>query len=269
MNFRERLQHIITQKNSLLCVGLDPDKHKLPESLKSEPEALFAFCKRIIEQTAEAAAAFKLNFAFFEAAGAEGWHTLENLRETIPSDVLVIADAKRGDIGHSSRMYARAILERLDFDAVTVNPYMGRDSVAPFLEWPEKGAFILCLTSNPGSHDFQRLQTGTKMLFENVVREVQNWNERGNCGLVVGATHPEELAQVRQMAPELPFLIPGIGAQGGSVADAVRAGTDSSGGLALFNASRSIIYKSNGEDFAEAAGQEAARLRDEINEYLT
>lgn len=267
MDFRERVQKVITQKHSLLCVGLDPEVRKLPESLQSQPDALFVFCQHIMEQTAAAAAAFKFNFAFFEAAGAEGWRVLERLMERAPADILTIADAKRGDIGNSSRLYATAILDRLGFDAVTVNPYMGHDSVEAFLQWPEKGAFVLGLTSNPGSHDFQRLQAGTEPLFEKVVRAVQSWNAQKNCGLVVGATHPEELARVRALAPGLPFLIPGIGAQGGDVSEAVRAGTDASGGMALFNASRSIIYKSSGEDFAEAAGREAERLRDEINKY--
>lgn len=266
MNFLQRVIQITQRQNSLLCVGLDPDVKRLPGSLKSDPEPLFKFCSAIVASTQHAAAAFKINLAFFEAEGSKGWSQLEKLVGILPAGVLKIADAKRGDIGTSSEMYARAILERLVFDAVTVNPYLGRDSVEPFLNWPEKGAFVLGLTSNPGSRDFQYLASGSKKLYEAVIEKVLQWNARKNCGLVVGATHPEEMAAIRKAAPQLPFLIPGVGAQGGSLRDAVWHGTDDSGGLVLINSSRGIIYQSTGPDFADAAKAEAERLQNEINQ---
>ncbi|MFQ5822695.1 MAG: orotidine-5'-phosphate decarboxylase [bacterium] len=265
MNFLERFLHITKKQNSLLCVGLDPDIHRIPKIVTFDPEPLFKFCAEIITSTKHAAAAFKLNFAFFEAEGSKGWSVLEKLVELIPTTTLKIADAKRGDIGSSSEMYAAAILERLGFDAVTVNPYLGRDSIEPFLHWPEKGAFILCLTSNPGSKDFQYFSDGSKTLFTKVLEQAKIWNNRQNCGLVVGATHPKELQTLREVAPNLPFLIPGLGVQGGDLKAAVMHGTDEFGQMALFNTSRSIIYKSCGSDFAEAAQREAELLRDKIN----
>ena len=267
MTFNERLAQTIQKRNSLLCVGLDPDIGYLPQVLKTDPDALFKFCSRIISSTRHVAVAFKLNFAFFEAEGSKGWSVLERLTEIIPPELLKIADAKRADIGSSSEKYAEAILQRLDFDAVTVNPYMGRDSVAPFLQWQEKGAFILGLTSNPGSLNFQQLQIHARPLYKKVIEEVCKWNENRNCGLVVGATHSHDLESVRNIAPDLPLLIPGVGAQGGSLKDAVKHGTDDTGGLALISASRSIIYKSNGYDFAEAAQREAESLQQQINSF--
>ncbi len=265
MTFYQRIAQVTNNQNSLLCVGLDPDINRMPDSIRSHPDPQFKFCSEIIESTKHAAAAFKINFAFFEAEGSHGWASLEKLVEIIPSNILKLADAKRADIGNTSDMYARAILEKLNFDAVTVNPYLGKDSVAPFLQWPEKGAFILCLTSNPGAKDFQYFSNGSKTLFTQVLEQVQSWNIHQNCGLVVGATKPGELKSIRNAAPELPFLIPGLGAQGGDLKEAVLQGTDNAGQLALFNSSRSIIYKSSGNDFAEAAKREAELLRDEIN----
>ena len=266
MSFLERFQSCTNEKVSLLCVGLDPDRQRLPTHLQKDPDGLFKFCAEIIDSTAGAAAAFKFNFAFFESAGAKGWSALERLLEIIPRNVITIADAKRGDIGNSSEMYARAILESLGFDAVTVNPFMGADSVAPFLQWPEKGAFVLCLTSNPGARDFQYFSNGMKTVYEKVLERVQEWNRRENCGLVVGATQPNELQSIRAAAPNLPFLVPGVGTQGGDLESAVRNGTTAAGELALFNVSRGVIYKSGGADFAEAAGTEAERIRDQINQ---
>ncbi len=267
LNFTDRLQHAVTQRNSLLCVGLDPDRGRMPAFLASSSEGVFEFCAKIIENTHSAAAAFKLNFAFFEALGSKGWAVLERLVPLIPEGILKLADAKRADIGNTSEMYARAILEHLGFDALTVNPYLGHDAVAPFLRRAEKGAFVLCLTSNPGNRDFQYFSDGQRTLYEAVCDQVLTWNARRNCGLVVGATRPEELRHLRQRAGDLPFLIPGVGAQGGQLREAVVYGTDASGGGALVNVSRGILYKSAGEDFATAAGAEAARLRDEINQY--
>lgn len=268
MNFSQHFLSCTRQQNSLLCVGLDPDPQRFSQKIKNDSDPLFKFCAAIIDCTKHAAAAFKFNFAFFEAEGSRGYEALEKLRQLIPSNVMTIADAKRGDIGSSSEMYARAILQRLNFDAVTVTPYMGKDSVAPFLQWPEKGAFILCLTSNPGARDFQYFSDGQKNLYEKVLENVTDWNGNQNCGLVVGATQPGELQGIRHAAPNLPFLIPGVGAQGGDLASAVRNGTDEAGEMALINVSRGIIYKSNGDDFAEAAGREAERLREQINEIV-
>lgn len=267
MAFSQRFSEITQKQDSLLCVGLDPDLGRVPESLKLEPEPLFKFCSEIIASTRDVVAAFKLNFAFFEAEGSKGWRALEKLVEIIPDNVLKIADAKRADIGTSSEKYAQAILQGLNFDAITVNPYLGHDSVAPFLQWPEKGAFILGLTSNPGSRDFQHLKTDSGPLYRKVVQEVVTWNTNKNCGLVVGATHPEEMAAVRQLALQLPFLVPGIGAQGGDLRAAIINGTDDRGELILINASRSIIYKSAGSDFAKAARKEAETLKNQINQF--
>ena len=269
MTFLNRLSDITRKKNSLLCVGLDPDTRKIPNSLKTEANPLLTFCSEIIESTQHAVAAFKINFAFFEAAGSHGWAQLEKILQVIPTNILKIADAKRGDIGSSSEMYARAILENLDFDAVTVSPYMGRDSVEPFLRWPEKGAFILCLTSNPGANDFQHFSNGVSTLFENVIEQTHIWNSTKNCGLVVGATHPKEARAIRIAAEGLPFLVPGVGTQGGDLESAVLNSTDAAGDLALFNSSRGIIYSSSSSDFASSAGKAAEHLRSEINRFRT
>jgi orotidine-5'-phosphate decarboxylase len=266
MNFTQRLLQITQEKDSLLCVGLDPDIDRMPKIIRSHPEPLYKFCSEIIESTKHVTAAYKLNLAFFEVEGSKGWAALEKLVAKIPANILKIADAKRGDIGSTSEMYARAILQRLGFDAVTVNPYLGKDSVEPFLQWPEKGAFVLCLTSNPGAKDFQYFTNGSKTLYSKVLEQVQKWNTRQNCGLVAGATHPGELGAIRTSAPHLPLLIPGVGVQGGELEEAVKLGTDDSGQLALFNFSRGILYKSSGGDFAEAAEKEAQLLRDQINE---
>ncbi|MCR4439547.1 MAG: orotidine-5'-phosphate decarboxylase [bacterium] len=264
-NFVQDLQQLAQEKDSLLCVGLDIEQERLPRHLGQGHAAMVDFGRAIIDATADLALAYKLNFAFFEAYGLDGWRALEQLRAAIPSDCLAIADAKRGDIGNTMRMYARAIFATLGFDATTASPYLGRDAVEPLLTDPSHGVFFLCLTSNPGARDFQYFSDGRKRLFEHTAATVASWNSAGNCGLVVGATHSEELAGVRTLAPALPFLIPGIGAQGGDLEMAVLYGTDARGELALFNSSRGIIFKSSGPDFAEAARSEAQALRDAIN----
>jgi orotidine-5'-phosphate decarboxylase len=265
MTFAAKVRQTIKQKNSLLCVGLDSVVEKMPEHIRLTKNPLFEFNKAIIDTTAEYAAAFKVNLAFYEAYGVAGWQALHETLKYLPDDVIKIADAKRGDIGNTARMYAKALFEELGADAVTVNPYMGFDAAEPFLQNEEKGVFFLCLTSNPGSQNFQRFSDGEQCLYERVAEHVKEWNRRGNCGLVVGATHPEELAGVREIAPALPFLIPGIGAQGGDLAAAVRNGTDSKASLALFNSSRAIIYASQGKDFAAAAAKSALRTRQQLN----
>ncbi len=268
MQFAQRLDEAIRNKKSLLCVGLDTVLEKVPASLRGHDDPLFAFNKAIIAATAPWAAAYKVNTAFYEAYGLAGWRALQLTFRYLPEDVIRIADAKRGDIGNTSRMYARALFEELGADAVTVNPLMGSDSVQPFLEQEEKGVFFLCLTSNAGSADFQHFGDGREKLFERIARQVQKWNSRGNCGLVVGATHAEELGAVRALVPELPFLIPGIGAQGGDLERSVQLGTDAQGLRAVYNSSRAILYAAQGEDFAAAAGRAAQETQAALQRAL-
>ncbi|MDZ7345434.1 MAG: orotidine-5'-phosphate decarboxylase [candidate division KSB1 bacterium] len=267
MTFLDKLTETVRRQQSLLCIGLDSELSKLPAHLRSVDEPLFAFNKAVIDATAEFAAAFKVNLAFYEAYGLEGWSALKKTFSYLPKHVIRIADAKRGDIGNTARLYAQALFEELDADAVTVNPYMGSDSVDPFLQREEKGVFVLCLTSNAGSADFQRFSDGSRQLYEKVALNVREWNVRGNCGLVVGSTHPLELAHVRKLVPDLPLLIPGIGAQGGDVQASVAAVEETSGAPVLFNSSRAILYASSGADFAEAAAQAARQTRDLLNKF--
>jgi orotidine-5'-phosphate decarboxylase len=266
--FKDRLNQIIEKKNSLLCVGLDPDIELIPKFLLQDSDPLFTFLKEIIEVTRDVAVAYKPNIAFYETLGISGWRLLEKVLEIIPSDVLLIADAKRADIGNSSRKYAELFFHNYKFDAVTVSPYLGQDSVIPFMDFEDRGVFVLCLTSNKGSLDFQYLNIDAEPLYLKIARRVTEWNLRsGNCGLVVGATHPEDLGSIRDAAPGLPFLIPGIGAQGGNLKIAVQFGTNPDGGCALINAGRSILYASQETDFAEAAEEAAKNLNEQINTY--
>jgi len=264
MKFIDKLLRASRKNNSLVCVGLDPDPRLLPENT-----SVFEFNKAIIDATADLVCAYKLNFAFYEALGIECFDTLKYSLNRIPEDIAVIGDAKRGDIGNTARTYAEAIFDQLGFDAATVNPYLGYDSAEPFLEYEDKGVFILCRTSNPGSADFQslRLRDSGSPLFELVAHKAGEWNKYGNIGLVVGATYPEELKLIRQQHPDMPLLIPGIGAQGGDLEKAVRYGTDADGKKAIINSSRQIIYASRGINFAPAARQATAELRDRINRF--
>ncbi|MBN2008331.1 orotidine-5'-phosphate decarboxylase [candidate division KSB1 bacterium] len=268
MSFNSRLAQICQTKKSYVCVGLDVDIEKMPAFLRSEADPLYVFSKAIIEATADYVAAFKINIAFFEAYGKAGWDALERIVASLPENVIRIADAKRADIGNSSQRYAHAFLHAMPFDAITVNPYLGYDSVKPFIENTDKGAFILCITSNPGSNDFQHFNNGDEQLFEKVARTVSHWNTLENCGLVTGATHPEELARVRQLAPNLPLLIPGIGAQGGDLELSVKNALTSANDKALFNSSRGIIYSASDHSFAEKAGKSAGELQRAINNAL-
>jgi orotidine-5'-phosphate decarboxylase len=266
MNFIEKVQKASLKNQSLLCVGLDPDPRRMPDHLK-----VYDFNKSIVEATSDLVCAYKPNIAFYEALGAEGMDALMRTMKIIPSDIPVIVDAKRGDIGNTSISYARALYDVFGFDAATVNPYLGFDAIEPFIQYSDKGVFILCRTSNPGAEDFQSLvcvyQHHTRPLFEVVADRANEWNTNGNIGLVVGATYPEELKLLRQQNPHMPFLIPGIGTQGGDMELTVRYGLSHDGDRAIINSGRQIIYASKGKDFAEAARKTAQILRDEMNKY--
>ena len=267
MTFTQKLKEIQTRQSSILCIGLDADIGKIPEHLKSLANPVLEFNRQIIEATKDLVCAYKPNLAFYEAMGEEGLKALKETLKLIPSSVLTIGDGKRGDIGNTAKQYARSLFDDFGFDSVTVNPYMGFDSVEPFIENPEKGIFILALTSNPGSKDFQRLKINGKPLYEKVVRAAKKWNKNANLGLVVGATHPRELKFIRKIVPDMPLLIPGIGKQGGDLKSVVRDGCDKKGQLTVINVSRSVIYASPGKDFAEAARKEAEKIVKEIKSY--
>lgn len=269
---RDQLVENIRRKGSFLCVGLDSDINKLPRHLLSADDPVYEFNKAIIDATAPYCVAYKPNLAFYEATGAQGWITLEKtikyIKENHP-DQFIIADAKRGDIGNTSKLYARSFFEHLDVDSVTVAPYMGEDSVTPFLGYEGKWVILLALTSNKGSHDFQFIEDkeGTR-LFEHVIETSSKWAGPEEMMYVVGATQGEMFKDIRKVAPESFLLVPGVGAQGGSLAEVARYGMIKDCGL-LVNSSRSIIFASSGEDFAETAGKEAAKLRDEMASLLS
>lgn len=267
MNFSDRLRSIQRQNNSLLCVGLDPVAGNMPASPGNDRHSIITFNREIIKATQDLVCAYKLNLAFYEALGEAGWSIVHRTLSFIPGDIITIGDAKRGDIGNTAALYARSLLDDYGFTATTVNPYMGTDSVAPFISREDRGAFVLAVTSNPGARDIQYLPVRGKPVYEHVVARVKKWNTRNNCGLVAGATKPRELKRIRSLAPGMPLLIPGIGAQGGDLKSAVRFGCDSGGEMALVNAGRSVLYASRGEDFARAARAEALKLRDAINRY--
>ncbi|TAE31664.1 MAG: orotidine-5'-phosphate decarboxylase [Cytophagales bacterium] len=265
------LTGLIYRKQSYLCVGLDTDIRKLPAHLRQEPDPVFAFNRAIIDATAEYAVAYKPNIAFYEAMGPRGWESLQKTLDYIPADCFTIADAKRGDIGNTSDLYARTFFDPsaagMNFDAVTVAPYMGHDSVMPFLNYPGKWVILLALTSNTGSADFQRQPVGEQELFEVVLETAKTWAGPDQLMFVVGATQTDQLAQIREIVPAHFLLVPGVGAQGGSLAEVSRIGLTSGGGL-LVNASRSILYASDGPDFAECARHEAKALQVEMAGYL-
>ena len=268
MTFTKRLQEIQTKQNSLLCIGLDVDEQKIPQHLKAYPNAVIEFNKRIVESTYDIVCAYKPNLAFYEAMGEKGIEALRVTLEMIPKKIITIGDGKRGDIGNTAERYAKSLFDDFGFDAVTVNPYMGFDSVEPFFRNPEKGVFLLALTSNPGSKDFQRLKVGKSTLYEKVARKSKQWNTNKNIGLVVGATHPKELQTIRKIVPDMPILIPGVGSQGGDLTSAIKYGCNKQGKLAVINASRSIIYASSGKDFAEEARKEALRMVTEMRKLM-
>lgn len=258
----------IRHKESFLCIGLDPDPARLPAHLDGSAESVFGFLKAIIENTHDLCVAYKPNLAFFEAFGSEGWQLFERVLELIPSNLLVIADAKRGDIGNTSKKYATAFFDRHQCDALTVAPYMGSDSVQPFLGNPEKWVVLLGLTSNPGSQDFQmhKLANG-RYLYEEVLHTAKGWGSPEELMFVIGATHPESFQNIRAILPDHFFLVPGVGAQGGSLAAVCEYGMNDQIGL-LVNSSRGILYASSGEDFAEAARKKAKEMQEEMSRVM-
>lgn len=265
MTFYKKLSVIMKRHNSLLCIGLDSDSAKLPVSIKKQKYSQFLFNKAIIDATHGLVCAYKPNSAFYEARGERGIHelkmTCDYLRKKFP-DIVIILDAKRADIGNTNNGYVTFAYDYLGVDAITLHPYLGREAIRPFLDRKEKGSIILCRTSNPGAGEFQ------DTMYQKVARHVaREWNENKNCALVVGATYPGELKIVRRIVKDIPLLIPGIGVQGADVEKTVRAGIDSHGAGAIINASRSVIFASNGSDFARESRQEAQKLREEINRY--
>jgi len=261
----------IKRKKSFLCVGLDSEIEKLPPAVLSDPDPVFEFNRRIIDATHQFSVAYKPNVAFYEVNGAKGWETLEKtvryIKENYP-DIFVIADAKRGDIGNTSRLYAKAFLENMPFDAVTIVPYMGEDSVTPFLSVPGKWAVILALTSNKGSADFQYHNEDGIKLFERVISMSEKWGTIDNIMYVVGATKPEMLKDVRKIAPDHFLLVPGVGAQGGSLEEVTKYGLNNTCGL-LVNSSRAIIFADNSEFFHRVAGDKAREMQVEMEKYLS
>ena len=274
MTFMHTLAEAWRKNDSLVCVGLDPEPAKFPAHLREDPDAIFAFCRAIVDATADLVCAFKPQIAHFAAHRAED--ALERLIAHIHAahpGVPVILDAKRGDIGSTAQNYAREAFDRYGADAVTVNPYLGRDSVQPFLDRADKGVILLCRTSNPGSRDLQELDIsdengGGRKLYQHVAELIaKEWNGSGNCALVVGATWPEELADVRRRVGDVPLLVPGVGAQGGDVEVVVKNGRTADGTGLMISSSRAILYAGSGEDFADAACAAAQSLRDEINRH--
>lgn len=268
-SFTERLAKIQTQKETALCVGLDPDPTRFPSPLRDgrlRTDAAREFCAAIVEATAPYACAFKPNLAFFEALGPSGGVILSEVIASIPDDCLVIADAKRGDIGNSARFYAQALYEDFEADACTVSPYLGQDSIAPFLEYENTCTFVLARTSNEGAADLQESCTCDGLpLYRHVARQVADWSKQGDgtAGLVAGATAPEALSELRADCPSLPFLVPGVGAQGGTPS-AVMDAAETDDGLVLVNSSRSILYASEDADYTDAAANAARNLRDAL-----
>lgn len=266
---RQQLIQQIKEKKSFLCVGLDVELSKLPKHLPQNAQGILQFNKAIIDATRPLCVAYKPNLAFYEALGLEGWEVFYQTVQYIGDQHLIIADAKRGDIGNTSRMYAEAFFQKMNCDAITVAPYMGEDSIKPFLGFEDKWVIILALTSNPGSADFQQchLKEGEITLFEKVLQTANQWGSPNDTMYVVGATHPELFTTIRKWAPDHFLLVPGVGAQGGDLEAVCRNGMNKEVGL-LINASRSIIYASNGVDFAEKATQEAKKMQESMERML-
>lgn len=271
MTFQQQLDTIIQKNNSLVCVGLDSDVDILPESIKQLENSQFEFNKKIIDATHDLVCSYKPNSAFYEALGDRGVRelkmTCDYINQTYP-EIPIILDAKRGDIGNTNEGYIKFAYDYLHVAAITLHPYLGRDALKPFLDRADKGAIILCKTSNPNSGEVQNLVLNNEPLYQYICKKVVNeWNTNNNCMLVVGATHPEELAKVRKIAGDMTFLVPGIGTQGGDIEKTVTAGLNSQKAGMIINSSRGIIFASSGEDFAEKAREETIKLRDAINKY--
>ncbi|SFK42883.1 orotidine-5'-phosphate decarboxylase [Lysobacter sp. cf310] len=267
MSFMQALRTRWTQAESLVCVGLDPEPAKFPARFGADPDAVFSFCRDIVDATAPYACAFKPQIAHFAALGAEDAlaRVIAHAHQAHPG-IPVILDSKRGDIGSTAQHYASEAFDRYGADAVTANPYLGRDSVQPFLDRAERGVIVLCRTSNPGAGDLQDLMVDGRPLYQHVAHKVAHeWNAHGNCALVVGATWPEQLREVRAIVGEVPFLVPGVGAQGGDVEAVVKNAKTADGTGLMVSSSRAILYASSGEDYAEAAAVAARTLRDQIN----
>ncbi len=264
---RQQLIEQIQIKQSYLCVGLDTEMSKIPQHLMVEDDPIYRFNKAIIEATAPYCVAYKINLAFYEQYGIAGWQSMEKTLEAIPKNCFVIADAKRGDIGNTSKMYAKAFFEAYNYDAITVSPYMGHDSVGPFLEYKDKFTIVLGLTSNAGSADFQMLETAEGKVYESVLKKIATWGTPDNLMFVIGATKAEKFAEIRKILPNHFLLVPGVGAQGGDLEGVSKFGMNKDCGL-LVNSSRGIIYASNGLNFKEAAAEEARKLQAEMKGYL-
>lgn len=272
MHITQLLDVIQQQNNSLLCVGLDPDTAKLPSTIKNAPDAQFSFNKAIIDATHDLVCAYKPNAAFYEAQGAQGIaqlkKTFDYLKQQYPQ-IPVILDAKRGDIGNTNEGYVQFAFDYLHADAITLHPYLGKEAMQPFLDQAEKGCIIMCRNSNPGSGEFQNLQLEGTELYKHIAKQISTeWNTNNNCMLVVGATYPQELAEVRNIVGDsMTILVPGVGTQGGDVQETVQNGKNTAGRGLIISASRSVIFASSNEDFAEKAREEAQKLRDSINNF--
>jgi orotidine-5'-phosphate decarboxylase len=264
---RSQLVRLIRERYSYLCVGLDTDPEKIPGHIRGRVDAVFTFNKAIVDATRDLCVAYKLNTAFYESQGLSGWKAMQQTVDYIGRAHLVIADAKRGDIGNTSAQYAKAFFEQLPFDAITVAPYMGEDSVRPFLDFPGKWTIVLGLTSNPGAADFELQQAGEEKLYEKVLRTVSRWGTPDNLMFVIGATQAEEFVHIRKLLPDHFFLVPGVGAQGGSLKEISGKAMNRDGGI-LVNVSRGIQYAGNGADFAERAREAALAYQQEMKGYL-
>ena len=264
---RQELIEQIRKKNSYLCIGLDTDIDLIPIHLRTNPDAVYEFNKHIIDATADLCVAYKINTAFYEASGARGWETMEKTVAYISSEHFKIADAKRGDIGNTSAQYAKAFFDRMNFDAITVAPYMGEDSIKPFLDYVGKWTILLGLTSNKGANDFELQKIQDEYLFERVMKSATGWGSRENLMFVIGATHAAQIKRARRSAPDHFFLIPGVGTQGGSLADVSANAMNADVGI-LVNISRAIIYSSALEDFADTARSVALKYQQQMSGYL-
>lgn len=272
MNFQQKLEKITKKNDSLVCVGLDPDLKKIPKFLLKKPDPIFTFNKAIIDNTHDLTSAYKPNIAFYESQGEKGLRSLKKTTDYLHKkypQIPIILDAKRGDIGHTNLAYIGLIFKYLDVDAVTLHPYLGKQSLLPFLSLKDRFFFILCRTSNPGAGEFQDLKVKEKKLYQLLAKKVaQNWNSNNNCGLVVGATYPKELKIVRKIVGnDMIFLVPGIGKQGGDVKKTIRAGKNNLGAGMIVNSTRGIIFASQGKDFAQKAREKTAELKNLINKY--